>query len=33
MENALSFLIIAGAFLLFTLGILSLSYARKISKS
>jgi len=33
MESALSVLIIAGAFLLFTLGILSLSYARKISKS
>jgi hypothetical protein len=33
MDNALSFLAIAGAFLLFTLGILALSYARKISKS
>ena len=33
MESALSVLIIAGAFLLFTLGILSLAYARKISKS
>jgi hypothetical protein len=30
MENALSVLIIAGAFLLFTLGILALSYAQKI---
>ena len=33
MENALSVLMIAGAFLLFTLGILALSYARKILKS
>jgi hypothetical protein len=33
MEDALSILFIAGAFLLFTLGILALSYARKISKS
>ena len=33
MENALSVLIIAGAFLTFSLGILALSYARKISKS
>ena len=33
MENALSILMIAGAFLLFTLGILALSYARKILKS
>jgi len=33
MDNALSVLAIAGAFLLFTLGILALSYARKISKS
>jgi hypothetical protein len=33
MESALSLLIIAGAFLIFTLGILALAYARKISKS
>jgi hypothetical protein len=33
MENALSVVAIAAAFLLFTLGILALSYARKISKS
>jgi hypothetical protein len=33
MENALSVVAIAGAFFLFTLGILALSYARKISKS
>jgi hypothetical protein len=33
MESALSVLIIAGAFLLFALGILALTYARKISKS
>ena len=33
MENALSVLILAGAFLTFTLGILALTYARKISKS
>jgi len=33
MENALSLLIIAGAFLLITLGILALAYAQKISKS
>jgi hypothetical protein len=33
MENALSLLAVAGAFLLFTLGILALTYARKISKS
>jgi hypothetical protein len=32
MENALSVLIIAGSFFLVTLGILALSYARKISK-
>jgi hypothetical protein len=32
MESALSVLIIAGAFLLFALAILALSYARKISK-
>jgi hypothetical protein len=33
MENALSVLILAGAFLVFALGILALTYARKISKS
>lgn len=33
MESALSFLIITGAFVLLTLGILILSYAQKISKS
>ncbi len=33
MENVLSVLVMAGAFLLFTLGILVLSYAHKISKS
>jgi hypothetical protein len=33
MEKALSLLIIAGSFVLFTLGILILTYARKISKS
>jgi hypothetical protein len=32
MENALAVLIIAGAFLLACLGILALSFARKISK-
>jgi len=31
--NALSVLIIAGVFLIFTLGILVLSYAQKIRKS
>jgi hypothetical protein len=31
--NALSLLIIAGTFLIFTLGILALSYAQKIRKS
>jgi hypothetical protein len=31
--NALSLLIIAGVFLIFTLGILTLSYAQKIRKS
>ena len=33
MESALSVLIIAGAFLLFALGILALSYAQKIKKN
>jgi len=33
MENVLSVLVMAGAFLLLTLGILVLSYARKISNS
>jgi hypothetical protein len=33
MENALSVLALAGAFLLVALGILALTYARKISKS
>jgi hypothetical protein len=33
MESALSVLTLAGAFLIFTLGILALTYARKISKS
>jgi hypothetical protein len=33
MENALSLLAMAGAFLLFALGLLALTYARKISKS
>jgi len=32
MEDALSVLIIAGAFLIVSLGILTLTYARKISK-
>jgi hypothetical protein len=32
MENALTVLTIAGAFLLLCLGILALSFARKISK-
>jgi hypothetical protein len=33
MESALTLLTIAGAFFIFTLGILALPYARKISKS
>jgi hypothetical protein len=33
MEEALSFLLVAGAFVLLTLGILVLTYARKISNS
>jgi hypothetical protein len=32
MENALSILILAGAFLIFSLGILALTFARHISK-
>lgn len=31
MEEALSFLLVAGAFVLLTLGILVLTYARKIA--
>ena len=33
MEDALSVLALAGAFLLFALGLLALTYARKISRS
>jgi hypothetical protein len=33
MEDALTFLMVGGTFVLFALGILVLSYARKISKS
>jgi len=32
MEKALSVLVLAGAFFLFTLGILALAYPRKLSK-
>jgi hypothetical protein len=33
MEDALTIMAMAGAFLLFALGVLALTYARKISKS
>jgi hypothetical protein len=33
MENAISILILASAFLLFTLGVVCLTYAGKLSKS
>ena len=32
MEDAMSVLVLAGAFLLFTLGVLALIYARRISR-
>jgi hypothetical protein len=33
MESALSVLVMAGAFFLFALGLLALTYARRISRS
>ena len=33
MEDALTFLVVGGTFVLFTLGLLVLTYARKITKS